>query len=68
MPKKLLSSQFRNVLIFTKIEMSDFHVIALIQERYSRFFFCHSPDASGFGLRLVENHSLKKDVPKAFGT
>ena len=45
--------------------MSAFHVIALIQERYSHFFFCHSPDASGFGLRLVENHSLKKDAGQA---
>ncbi len=42
--------------------MSAFHVIALIQERYSRFFFCHS---DLFGLRLIENHSLKKDAGQA---
>jgi len=32
--------------------MSGFHVIASIQERFPRFFFCHSPDASGFGIIL----------------
>jgi len=36
----------------TNLEMSGFHVIALIQEMYARFFFCHSPDASGFGIIL----------------
>ncbi len=37
--------------------MSAFHVIALIQEMYSRFFFCHS---DLFGIILI-----KKDAGQA---
>ena len=61
-----MSSQFRNVLIFTKIEMSAFHVIALILNTGEVFpLISLSFRLACLPVGMVRSLSLKKDAGQA---